>query len=246
LGVRSFVRDFRRFRNWNEVHGKKTNLWKVRNPHVDVLLRNGTTDSWIAREIFFDKAYTKYFDVQKNDTVVDIGAHIGLFALYAQAKEAARIFAFEPNPANFDALMGNISLNSARNIRPLRVAVFPGVTSTVFHIPTGKDKDKSSAFEIVKEAHEDIRIDCISLDDFANENGIKNIDFMKLDAEGAEHKILAESNCMSTVQKVVVEAHDIDGHPKEEVERQLNKCGFRTKATAAPSDGLTMYVYGWR
>lgn len=246
MGLRTFVRDLRRFRNWSEVHGKKANLWKIRNPHVDVLLRDGTTDSWIAREIFFEKAYARYFDVRKNDTVVDVGAHIGLFALYAQGRGAARIFAFEPNPANFDALLRNISLNSAKNVQPLRVAVFPGVTSTVFHIPTSKYKDRSSAFEIVKEAHEDIRVDCISLDDFANKNDIKRIDFMKLDAEGAEHKILAESDCMSIVQKVVVEAHDIEGHPKEEVEGQLAKRGFHTKANAAPTDGLTMYVYGWR
>ena len=246
MRLKTVVRDVRRFRNWREINGKKSNLWKIRNPHLDLLLRDGTTDRWIAREIFFDKAYAKYFDVKKGDTVVDIGAHIGLFALYAQSKGAARIFAFEPNPANFDALMQNISLNNVKNIRPLMVAIFPGLTSTVFHIPTSKYKDRSSAFEIVKEAHEDIRVDCISLDDFANRNDLKRIEFMKLDAEGAEHKILAESNCMNTVQKVVVEAHDIDGHPKEEVEGQLKRCGFHTKAVAAPTDGLTMYVYGWR
>ena len=246
LGFRTFIRDVRRFRNWSEAHGGKSNLWKIRNPRVDVLLRDGTTDRWIGREVFFDHAYTRYFDVQQGDTVVDIGAHIGLFALYAQGRGAAQIFAFEPNPSNFDAMAQNISLNSARSIRAFKIAVLPGVTSTVFHTPTNKYKDRSSAFEIFKENHNDIIVDCISLDDFVNRNDLRRIDFLKLDAEGAEHKILAESNCLRRVEKVAVEAHDIQGHRKEEVEGLLTKCGFQTMANAAPTDGLTIYVYGWR
>ena len=221
-------------------------MWKIRNPRVDVLLRNGTTDRWIGREVFFDHAYTRYFDVQRGDTVVDIGAHIGLFSLYAQGRGAARIFAFEPNPMNFDAMMHNISLNRARNIRAFKVAVLPGTTSIIFHIPTSKFKDRSSVFEIVKEAHDDIYVDCISLDDFVERNKLTNIDFLKLDAEGAEYKILADSNSLSIVEKIAVEVHDMAGHRKEEVMEQLVRIGFRTKADAAPTDGLTIYVYGRR
>ena len=184
--------------------------------------------------------------MQRGDTVVDIGAHIGLFSLYAQGKGAARIFAFEPNPMSFDAMMRNISLNRARNIRAFKVAVLSGTTSIIFHIPTSKFKDRSSLFEIVEEDHDDIYVDCISLDDFVERNELTNIDFLKLDAEGAEHKILADSNSLSIVEKIAVEAHDIAGHRKEEVAEQLFRSGFRTKVDAAPTDGPTIYVYGRR
>ncbi len=184
--------------------------------------------------------------MQKGDVVLDVGAHIGLFSLYAYGKGAAQVLAYEPNPVNFDALKANISLNNATNVRAFKIAVLPGVTSTIFHIPRSKYKDRSSVFEIVKEDHEDISVDCVSLDELVKQNGLTHIDFLKLDAEGAEHKILADSRCLDLVEKIAVEGHDVEGHPKEEVVDRLKENGFSTKAEIPPTDGLTIYAYGWR
>jgi FkbM family methyltransferase len=246
LGVRTLARDFRRFRNWKEIHGKRSNLWKVRSPRIDVLLRDGTTDGWIAREILFDRVYTRYFDVQRGDVVLDIGAHIGLFSLYAHAKGASQVFAFEPNPMNFEALTNNVLLNNARNIHAFRIAVLPGFHSTTFHIPSGKSKDRSSAFEIVKESHNDILVDCISLDEFIGQNKLSRIDFLKLDAEGSEYDILAKTKSLDIVEKVALEAHELKGHNRQEASDLLQERGFHFKANDAPTDGLASYMYGWR
>ncbi len=48
--------------------------------------------------------------------VVDAGAHVGLFSLYIQSLRAERkpiIYAFEPMPAQFDALQANVKAHAA-------------------------------------------------------------------------------------------------------------------------------------
>lgn len=66
------------------------------------------------KEVYFDKIYTKYFDVDEGDIVVDIGANIGAFSIYV-AKKAEKVFSFESSE-NFKYLKENITLNNAENI----------------------------------------------------------------------------------------------------------------------------------
>ena len=52
-------------------------------------------------EIFISKQYSKWFDIEPNDIVVDLGSHIGLFMIYAAEKNAKIIYCVEPSPNNF-------------------------------------------------------------------------------------------------------------------------------------------------
>jgi 31-O-methyltransferase len=65
------------------------------------------------------------FKVEEGDTVFDVGANIGLFSLTVcdWGRRPARIFAFEPIPATFEALKANVERYQARAVIPLRCAV---------------------------------------------------------------------------------------------------------------------------
>ena len=65
-------------------------------------------DILVAQEIF-DNIYQT--SVSKNDLVIDIGSHIGLFSMYC-ANKGAIVFSFEPSPNNYKLLY----LNSLTNI----------------------------------------------------------------------------------------------------------------------------------
>lgn len=52
---------------------------------------------------------------QSNDTLWDIGANVGLFSLYA-ASRGTKVFAFEPEAANYRVLNENIRINNMDNI----------------------------------------------------------------------------------------------------------------------------------
>src|SRR5690242_4980783 len=87
-----------------------------RHPTLSFRLRNQQKIllNWDARftlnEIYLDHVYdVPGVDLGRCRTILDIGANVGLFALYAAsvAPEAV-IHSFEPEPATFERLTGNL------------------------------------------------------------------------------------------------------------------------------------------
>src|SRR3989454_3846451 len=58
---------------------------------------------------------TRSFQVAAGDVVVDVGAHIGRYALRAATK-ASKVIAVEPDPSNFSLLERNVRLNGFSNV----------------------------------------------------------------------------------------------------------------------------------
>ena len=58
-------------------------------------------------------------------TVVDIGANYGSYTLIASklVGNDGRVYAFEPEPGNYDILVKNIEMNGYTNVTPIRKAV---------------------------------------------------------------------------------------------------------------------------
>ncbi len=83
-----------------------------------IVLRPGTTDSKVFDEIFVERAYEACLAALPDDlgrvTLIDLGANIGLSALYiarelgARALEIDEIIAVEPDPDNFRMLSENL------------------------------------------------------------------------------------------------------------------------------------------
>jgi FkbH-like protein/FkbM family methyltransferase len=70
---------------------------------------NSYETDYVYKEIFEDQCYFRHgIGLNDGDIVVDIGANIGLFALFAaQRCPKAKIYAFEPSPVTFDLLKAN-------------------------------------------------------------------------------------------------------------------------------------------
>ena len=64
------------------------------------------TNVWMINEYDIED-----FEINVNDTVIDIGAHIGLFSLLvSQLCKTGKILSFEPVRENFDLLVSNLKL----------------------------------------------------------------------------------------------------------------------------------------
>jgi predicted RNA methylase len=50
--------------------------------------------------LLYDGVYTKYMRISRYNVVVDVGANIGIFTLYA-TKRARMVIALEPEPRNY-------------------------------------------------------------------------------------------------------------------------------------------------
>ncbi len=116
------------FKNWRDI-----SISTIRGQRpTTVILRNGiridapgdNTILDMVHEIFFRKAYNHAnLPIETNDIVVDIGANIGVFTLFAASRTKNTVYAFEPFPGNVEFLNRNIHTNGLDNVITHNVAV---------------------------------------------------------------------------------------------------------------------------
>ncbi len=148
--------------------------------------------------------------IQENDTVIDAGANMGLFSVFAAHEHPnATILAFEPTPETFGFLRENAKF-------------YPNIK--VFNFALGDKEEKSSlVIEGVSGAN---HIRNARPEEYGHEEGgipieIKTIDglntrvdFLKIDTEGYEANIL--NGAAETIKKykpIIAMAHH---HPEDE------------------------------
>jgi len=130
--------------------------------------------------------------LREGDTILDIGAHIGIFAIplaHAIGKYG-KIFAFEPNPISFGFLRRNIKENC------LQETIFP-INSLVwnkqqkFTMVSWKGNSGGNYFLPITDNNEVFEFKkVILLDQWCKESNLANLNILKIDAEGAEYHIL--------------------------------------------------------
>lgn len=127
--------------------------------------------------------------IKRNDIVVDVGAHIGYYALlfsYLVGKEG-RVFAFEPELKNFLLLQENMHLNKTRNVVTEELAVSDVDKEKALFYLTGYMTGHHSLID-VQETDEIVEVRQVSLDTYFYPG--TPIDFVKIDTEGNECNVL--------------------------------------------------------
>ena len=130
------------------------------------------------------------FDVlQPGMTFIDIGAHVGLFAIPAGHRVGAegRVFAFEPDPSNRQLLEANVESNGASNVTVVPMAVAECEDQMHLHCSpynTGDHQLYCSA-----RGRRTVEVEVTRLDTFMDQHG-GGVDLIKMDVQGAEAKVL--------------------------------------------------------
>jgi FkbM family methyltransferase len=131
--------------------------------------------------------------VKDAQTVIDIGANTGLFALLAaKAKPSCSVVAYEPVPFIFDMLQRNILLNGLANLEAIPAAVSDKVGETSFYVTrtnVGVPTDSSACYGF-REQVEELRLPTITLDAAMDRQRLARLDILKIDAEATEAKVL--------------------------------------------------------
>lgn len=150
------------------------------------------------------------FEIGDRDLVVDIGANVGAFSVYA-AKRAPRglIYAYEPDRESFVLLERNVHLNGFTNVVASNLAISVGIGEGLFysggtsieHSLMSADMGGSTVSYVVR---------TIGLMDIFKINNLSYIDFLKVDCEGSEYDILFGTNTyyLSKIEKIVLEYHE--------------------------------------
>ena len=180
-------------------------------------------------EIWLDKIYTPQgLSIGPTDIVVDIGANVGNFALFAARQTNGKVYAFEPVPKNFQLLQTNINLNSATNIAPLEMAVADKdatIEMTVSNVETAH-----SLYLKNFKSENTIPVKTIALESFMAQYQIPRIDFLKIDSEGAEYDTILNlpKETLAKIKRIVLEQHDrYTGRDHKQIAKFLSENGFR-------------------
>jgi len=139
----------------------------------------------------YERGTTRVFErtLRPGAVVVDVGAHVGYYTLLAARLTGpeGKVYAFEPDPANFALLLENLELNQAANAVAIPKAVAGERSNArLFQDPLNSDRHTLCPLAAGEDSPHSISVATTSLDDFCESLGWPQIDLIKMDIEGAE------------------------------------------------------------
>lgn len=149
--------------------------------------------------IFVQELY--YFNTSKKQPlIIDCGANIGTSVLYFKSVyPGAVITAFEPDTKIFEILKSNISENHLKDVRLINKAVW------VNNEPLFFKTDKAQSGRVTKDENA-VLTESVRLKDVITE--YDEIDFLKLDIEGAEVAVMKDiQHDLYRIKRIFIEYH---------------------------------------
>ncbi len=217
--VRSIRRNMKMLRNWHIYYfliGKdKVFITKSGDKFYVDGKNKGEEKKLIdvIAEVYYLQMYNQYtlpFDIENQDIVVDVGANIGIFTVYA-AKRApcGKVYSFEPFPKAFEILNKNVYLNGLKNVETFKIGISGERSVQKFYISS------SSIFNTLYpelrggEKMEETVVNTLIINDLFEDLNIKKIDFLKMDCEGAEYDAMfnTKPEYFERIKKIAMELH---------------------------------------
>ena len=154
-------------------------------------------------------------------TVIDIGAHHGIFSIFAASK-GFKVLSYEPNPINFAVLKRNSEENSDLNIKLFNEAV--SNKSEFLNFNMGKTSTTGALVNSQrdwKRTNDDIKVQCLCINQILNEH--RNIKILKIDCEGGEYEIIKSisNNNLKKIEIFYIEVHPTKNYRVEQFDNIL-------------------------
>ena len=185
---------------------------------------------------------------------VDVGANEGLYSLFAARRvvPGGRVYAFEPSPRERARLENNILINRLANVRVFKEGLAEQSGAAVLHVADSEHNGQNTLGTFGHQGVEcvdNIEISLTTLDSLRDKGEIVRIDVLKMDAEGAEMRIL--KGAVQVLQRdkpvLLMELFDAalrgQGSNAKEVLDFLRGLGFRILGFQ-PSSGKPTPVLG--
>ncbi len=208
-----------------------------------------------------------------NDVLIDIGANVGMFSMWAALKQGVRVIAFEPESQNYGLLCKNIFINGMDK----QVSAYCLAISDDSDKHDGGQKDGVffdslylSEFQVGGSLHSfgdevDFRLKprtaafrqgcaCVSLDHFVDQHGLLEQSsrlHIKVDVDGIEHKVMAsgENTLQSqNVQSVLIEL-DTTAADHMRIAEHMQDLGYVLSihddaiVSAGPFEGIGNHIF---
>ncbi|MFW2373046.1 MAG: FkbM family methyltransferase [Gammaproteobacteria bacterium] len=167
----------------------------------------------IGRHIYKNGAYEKelsdfiinHIQFHSGDIALDIGANIGWYSLLLDKHmpEGCQVYAFEPDPLNYQLLIYNIQLNGANKVKAIQNALSDKKEIKKLYRYSNRNLGRHSLLDINQ--GDFVEVEALVLDEFIQLNNIdfNKVKFAKIDIEGYEYfalsgalKVLDSIDCL--------------------------------------------------
>jgi FkbM family methyltransferase len=140
---------------------------------------------------------------------LDIGASTGIFGLRAARhfRNKGVVIAVEPVPEVMAVLAKNAELNGLTNVRPRCFCI--GETTGSQMLWMNRDQPNSYSMTIREKQATGLSVMVVSVDDLVRWEGVERLDYIKIDAEGAEEEILRGASEAIQRYKPIIQAEVI-------------------------------------
>jgi FkbM family methyltransferase len=169
----------------------------------------------------------KIFQPKPGEVFVDVGAHIGLYTMRAarEVGSKGKVIAVEPDPQSYRILKENVALNHLDNVTVINAALCDACGQMTFYACTDPSL---SGFELQSEARlREVRtVQVLTLDGLLESVGVDQVNWIKLDVEGAETKVLhGAKNLLERAKNlhIIVESNN------DRAIQYLKVFGFKTR-----------------
>jgi len=190
---------------------------------------------------------------EPNTCYFDIGANIGQYSLYPAKKYGSciKVYAFEPQSSNYNALNKNIFLNNLRkNIMSYCVAISGRSEFSELYIPKFIPGGNRSQFG--KEDIEHMKISAthtqgmfgVTLDDLCEKWGFPFPNYIKIDVDGIETAILNGAKHVlahANLKSVIVELGTVQ--EQEAAVALMQQVGLGVKHKTTKNWGETCFIF---
>ena len=173
----------------------------------------------------FEPFMARWFQLKPDDVFVDIGSHIGKYALSASrvVDGDGMVVAVEAHPSNFALLKQNIRLNKAGNVRAYNLAAWNEPGELKLFIGSNSATSNISRYSY-GQGYIDVqseRMDKILVQDLR----LKRVDWIKIDVEGAEYEVLLglEETLSKYKPKLIIEVWQKN---LAKMKALLDRCGY--------------------
>ncbi len=133
--------------------------------------------------------------VDRDSTVVDVGANVGIHSLsLAHLAPAGEVLAFEPHPVTVERLRANLSLNQADNVRVFQMALLDEQREVSLYDSEGVNRGMATLHSY--EGWSEMAVPGTTLDEVVRKEGIPAVDLIKIDVEGFESQVIAGASAL--------------------------------------------------
>ncbi len=185
---------FRKFFN-KPINGKNWRIFEFRGVtmKVDISKQMGNAIYWRGAHDWAPIFVLEKF-LKKGDTFIDVGANQGEYSVWAARKVGSkgRVLAFEPMQKLFDQLTENIRLNESfhKTILPIKLGLADEKGEVILYASADSNEGTNTIYNTEKFSIELGKIQIDTLDEQLNELKINEVNFLKIDVEGAELQVL--------------------------------------------------------